>query len=135
METKERAHFQIGLQSAVYIIALKCLYVTIFSPFDQTSHSATTTMDRTTEELDYIINHVFVPPKLPQECDDDRDVALCRMAYEAAVQFPEYLAECHRPQWGVVTRMLENLLGTTRLFSEVEQASKIVNLQVGGRFS
>ncbi len=96
-------------------------------------------MDRSTEELDYIINHVFLPPKLPQEYDDGhqnelRDIALCRLAHEAAVQFPQYLAECHQTQWDVVTRMLENLLATTRLFDKEDCVAKIVNLQVGGRF-
>lgn len=97
-------------------------------------------MNRTSEELDYIITHVFLPPKLPQEYDhgpqtDLGDVALCRLAYEAAVQFPKYLAERHQTQWRVVIRMLENLLATTIVFDKENHVCKIVNLQVGGRFS
>lgn len=89
-------------------------------------------------ELEYAMNHVFLPPKLPQEHDSGPqaslgDIALCRFAYEAAVEFPQHLAAYHQTHWAVVIKMLENLLDTTRFFGKEYHVSKIVKLRVGGQ--
>ncbi|KJA23164.1 hypothetical protein HYPSUDRAFT_54564 [Hypholoma sublateritium FD-334 SS-4] len=88
------------------------------------------------DELQYAMNHVFLPPKLPQEHDPGPqaslgDIALCRFAYEAALQFPQYLAPCHQTQWNVVTKMLKNLLDTTKFSTRDDRVSRIVKLRVG----
>lgn len=90
-------------------------------------------------ELEYAMNHVFLPPKLPQEHDPGPqaslgDIALCRLAYEAAVQFPQYLPASHQTQWDVVIKMLKSLLDTTRFFGKEDHISKIAKLRVGGQF-
>ena len=62
--------------------------------------------------LSYIINHVFLPPKLPQEDDSgvDKDFALiaeCEAALNSfQAHFPSH--ECRR--WAACTRMLRKML-------------------------
>ena len=92
-----------------------------------------------TKELEYVLNHVFLPPQLPQEQDTGNEadlgaVTLCTLAYEAAVQFPQYLSVQDQSQWAFVIKMLGNLLDTTRVFEKQVQIDKILNMKVGGRF-
>ena len=90
------------------------------------------------DALQYAMNHIFLPPKLPQEQEPDLeacDIALCRLAYEAAVQFPQYLATYHQAHWAVVIKMLENLLYSTESFGKEYHVAKIMQLGVGGQFS
>lgn len=91
------------------------------------------------ETLHYILNHVFLPPKLPQEDDNVQpnlgDIILCQLAYDAAVQFPQYLLGNQHKQWAVVTKMLKNLLDTTQAFEKEEIALKIENLGDTGQVS
>ncbi|KJA23151.1 hypothetical protein HYPSUDRAFT_138178 [Hypholoma sublateritium FD-334 SS-4] len=89
-----------------------------------------------TKELDYVLNHVFLPPKLPQEHDtgpgaDLGAITLCELAYDAAVLFPQYLSEQYQLQWAVVIKMLGHLLDTTRVFEKQDQIDKILNMRVG----
>lgn len=92
-----------------------------------------------TKELDYVLNHVFLPPKLPQEQDIGPEanlgaITLCELAYDAAVQFPQYLSEQYQSQWAVVVKMLGHLLDTTRVFEKQGQIDKILSMRVGGQF-
>ncbi len=67
----------------------------IFNPLGLQT-SSTTTMDA----LQYAMNHIFLPPKLPQEQEPNPqacDLALCQLAYEAAVQFTQYYIRCMPP--------------------------------------
>ena len=46
----------------------------------------------------YMLHHVFLPPELPQEDDNDdnkvdRDVTLCRLTYNASLKFASFLSE------------------------------------------
>ncbi|KAF9474197.1 hypothetical protein BDN70DRAFT_334295 [Pholiota conissans] len=67
------------------------------------------------EDLHYILNHVFLPPKLPQSNDNEMlnktgDLALCKLAYKAAASFPEHLPIQQRAQWATVIKMLKSLV-------------------------
>jgi hypothetical protein len=58
--------------------------------------------------LSFLVNHIFLPPKLPQRSDGSTEenrilldfVVDCARTYEEGVG---------HPQWAVVTKMLENL--------------------------
>jgi hypothetical protein len=64
------------------------------------------------QALPYIINHVFLPPKLPQEDDSgvDKDSALILECEAALKSFQAHLPshECRR--WAACTRMLRKML-------------------------
>ncbi|KAF8970976.1 hypothetical protein BDZ97DRAFT_1901937 [Flammula alnicola] len=68
------------------------------------------------EDLLYMLNHVFLPPKLPQEDDTmaHRDVALCGFAYNASREFVRFLSQSQQQQWSSISKMLKTLLETTR---------------------
>jgi hypothetical protein len=88
------------------------------------------------EDALYILNHVFLPPKLPQEDDADRirDVVLCRLVYDASLEFTQSLPEIQRPQWLIVTQMLDMFLETTRILDKKRLIEKILQMKDGGRF-
>ncbi|KAG8950798.1 hypothetical protein FRC03_012736, partial [Tulasnella sp. 419] len=67
----------------------------------------------------FIINHVFMPPKLPQEddVDEENEQALCETVYEAAKEFANYLSEEERTHWNRIRRMLNQFLATHRTSS------------------
>ncbi|KAF8956266.1 hypothetical protein BDZ97DRAFT_1925658 [Flammula alnicola] len=68
------------------------------------------------EDLLYMLNHVFLTPKLPQEGDTKarRDIALCGFAYNASREFARFLSQSQQQQWSIVSQMLKTLLETTR---------------------
>ncbi|KAI3609463.1 hypothetical protein WG66_001304, partial [Moniliophthora roreri] len=61
--------------------------------------------------LSYIINHVFLPPKLPQSCDESAEnyAGLCRVILRCAQEYREKVPEEERPRWDPVVKMLDNL--------------------------
>ncbi|KAF7350232.1 hypothetical protein MVEN_01326600 [Mycena venus] len=64
------------------------------------------------DELNYLIHHVFLPPKLPQEEDGSRqaDRVLCTRIICEAISFQGTLVSPHDLQkWAVATRMLQHL--------------------------
>lgn len=89
------------------------------------------------ETLHYILNHVFLPPEAPQKDDNAQpnlgDIALCRLACDEAVRFPPYLLGRQQKQWGIVTKMLQNLLDTTQAFETAEVTAKIMDLKDAGQ--
>jgi hypothetical protein len=85
------------------------------------------------EDLRYVLNHVFLPPKLPQEDDHnvDHDVVLCRLAYKASLEFGTRLSP--QRKWSTVTKMLENLLESTQLLNNDVLFANILRLRDGGQ--
>ena len=83
----------------------------------------------------YILNHVFLPPKLPQEDDTktDCDIALCRLVYDASVDFADFLSKPQQQQWSTVIQMLATLLKTTQVFDADVLAKNILRLEDGGQ--
>ena len=62
--------------------------------------------------LPYIINHVFLPPKLPQKDDSSpsRDAALAEALLEGLEAFHDLLPGPEQPQWSPLIRMIRQVL-------------------------
>lgn len=62
--------------------------------------------------LHYIINHVFLPPKLPQKDDNDveMDFAIIEKCKEALQSFQAYISTNGDWRWAVCDKMLEKML-------------------------
>ena len=88
------------------------------------------------EDILYTLNHVFLPPKLPQEDDTraDRDVALCRFVYYASQEFTDFLSQTQQQQWSIVHQMLKTLLETTQVLDKDVLVKNILRLGNGGQF-
>lgn len=84
-------------------------------------------------ELDYIITHVFLPPKLPQKGELDRDEgkALIDLITEAAAEWKNIIPSEERPDWEPIVRMLHHLRDFQTL-SEGQVASWITQMHPGG---
>ncbi|KAK7056950.1 hypothetical protein VNI00_002668 [Paramarasmius palmivorus] len=61
--------------------------------------------------LDYIINHVFLPLKLPQKSDESADnyAALCRVIAQCSEQYRERVPDHEKPIWDPIVKMLNTL--------------------------
>ena len=87
------------------------------------------------KDIRYILNHVFLPPKLPQEddYDADHDVALCRFAHNVSLEFNTRLSQSPQRKWRTVMQMLKNLLESTRLLDNDVLVRNILHLGDGGQ--
>ena len=67
------------------------------------------------KDLHYLLNHVFLPPKLPQQNDSDQeqDIVLCQQIYSATREFTGFLSQHQRQKWSVLRRMLKMLVQTS----------------------
>ncbi|KAK0465643.1 hypothetical protein IW261DRAFT_1160704 [Armillaria novae-zelandiae] len=64
---------------------------------------------------DCIVNHVFMPPVLPQADDRDlsHDAALCRAVLDCARRYQSHLLnDAHKSRWDVIIKMLQNFEAT-----------------------
>ncbi|KAH0566189.1 hypothetical protein GP486_000421 [Trichoglossum hirsutum] len=63
-------------------------------------------------KLRYIVNHVFLPPKLPQQDDSGvvKDTALIEKCLEALTSFQAQVPVKEHPEWEPCIRMLRNML-------------------------
>jgi hypothetical protein len=61
--------------------------------------------------LHYVVDHVFLPPKLPQEDDssDSNDATLCDMVHKAAEAFCNVLPAHKQGRWTPILKMLDNI--------------------------
>lgn len=79
--------------------------------------------------LEYIINHVFCPLKLPQASDHtlENDIALSQVVLDAARAFKDQLSSDKHQFWASSFKMLQNLRDSTRfsVMSLVEVQSQI----------
>lgn len=64
------------------------------------------------KELDYIIHHVFLPPKLPQKDDSgvEKTNALIEMVLAATSLLQDHLPEQERSEWNPCMKMMRNML-------------------------
>jgi hypothetical protein len=89
------------------------------------------------EDLLYVLNHVFLPPKLPQEDDYDpgHDFALCQLAYHASNDFArfKFLSDFQKRKWKSVSRMVEGLLKATSVLDKDVLVRAILCLERGGQ--
>ena len=63
-------------------------------------------------DLDYIINHVFLPPQLPHKDDTNASLSahLIEKVIEAQRSFHDHVPEEQRSRWTSLTKMTTNLL-------------------------
>ena len=66
------------------------------------------------EDLHYYINHIFLPPKLPQEAEDceharSAEQGLLRLLHDStkSIQLSQINAECSTGSWNTIERMVE----------------------------
>ncbi|KAK7053180.1 hypothetical protein VNI00_003799 [Paramarasmius palmivorus] len=61
--------------------------------------------------LPYVINHVFLPPKLPQHSDESAEnyTGLCRTILHCAEEYSRNVANNERVRWSSIVRMLKRL--------------------------
>ena len=85
--------------------------------------------------LRYTLNHVFLPPKLPQkdDYDADLDAALCRFAYDAALEFAAFLSESQQGRWSTVSRMLKNMRHAAGVLDNDVLVTNILDLEIEGQ--
>ncbi|TAQ90964.1 hypothetical protein B7494_g730 [Chlorociboria aeruginascens] len=67
------------------------------------------------DDLNYSINHVFLPPKLPQRDDrgPGRDAALTKICLNALELFQRQLLTDEKPPWQRTAKMVKNFLAYT----------------------
>jgi hypothetical protein len=85
--------------------------------------------------LPYIVNHVFFPPKLPQRDDFDtiKELALCEIVHQYAVEYQATLSIDQKSQWDPITRMLVNLCDTQESLSEEQIKRSMMEMTPGGK--
>lgn len=69
------------------------------------------------DNLSYLSNHIFLPPKLPQKDDlkQPHVVALSRLASDIAKEYRDRLDATQRCCWDPIVRMLERMYRLTDL--------------------
>lgn len=63
------------------------------------------------DNLNYIVTHVSLPPKLPQESDwsSSNEYSLCQATHRCAVAYMDLLPQSKRAKWKHIIRLLQNL--------------------------
>lgn len=89
------------------------------------------------DDLLYILNHVFLPPKLPQEDegDDARDIhniALASLVHEAAVDFLSLVSAEYTERWSAIIKMLELFKRYTEALNQDDVAADMMGMVQGG---
>lgn len=103
-------------------------------------------MDYTDEELSYIVNHVFIPPKLPLKEEYGRrnkDSALTRFISSVAHEFRASLKQEDNQSykgfdlaWVMICRMLETThsLHASSHLDEQQLKNALVQMKVNGTY-
>ena len=89
-------------------------------------------------DLRSVVEHVFLPPKLPQEAQSDdaehgTNVALCRILNDAAAAFRQYLSPSQELVWARMEKMIEYILrAASSPLAEVNLAGVLAGLDING---
>ena len=90
------------------------------------------------ENLPSVIDHVFMPPKLPQIHPGERkeqktNVALCNSLIEAAQNFLQFLPPSEGPLWIQMIKMMELARRAAKApFNEVDLQHVLSDMGIGG---
>ena len=85
-----------------------------------------------------VVEHVFLPPKLPQEAPTEEaerrtNVALCHILIQAARAFLKDLSPIRLPLWGRMITMMESISQAAKVPQvEVELVRVLSKLVIGG---
>ncbi len=85
-----------------------------------------------------VVNHVFMPPKLPQEdpseqMEQSTNVALCDKLLEAAREFFQYVPTSQRSLWMHMIKMMELIRGAAEVpLEEASLQHVISSMAIGG---
>jgi len=88
--------------------------------------------------LRLVIDHVFMPPKLPQEYPGKRkerktNVALCNSLIEAAQDFLQFLPPSEGPLWMQMIKMIELARRAAKApFNKVDLQRVLSDMDIGG---
>jgi hypothetical protein len=84
--------------------------------------------------LEYIVNHVFLPPKLPQLNDTtpDEEVALTKLFHDTLNSFIGLLPEENQDDWITLPPMLSILLDNGNLRSPIRNLDKKLDEMLEG---
>ncbi|KZP26585.1 hypothetical protein FIBSPDRAFT_928540 [Athelia psychrophila] len=87
------------------------------------------------DSLEYIANHAFFPPKLPQEDDYQicHEEALCSSVVNSALAYREHIPADDRDRWDRITKMLQHLQATQEFESLYKESLResITGMQTG----
>ena len=90
--------------------------------------------------LTSVIEHVFMPPKLPQahpgeQAERDTNIALCNSLIEAAQDFLHILTSSQSSLWLHMIKMMESARRTVNApFEEVDLQRVLSAMDVGGTY-
>lgn len=102
------------------------------------------TMELTDSELNYLVNHLFLPPKLPQQEEKDRhkkDDLLSKYILSIADEFNSLVREADggtneevTKAWRVIHRMLEKFqrLHSSETLDANQLGTALLGMQVNG---
>ncbi len=85
-----------------------------------------------------VVEHVFLPPKLPQEApteeaERETNVALCHILIQAARAFSQGLSPLRQSLWARMIKMMGSIYRTARApLVEAELAGALSGLAMGG---
>jgi uncharacterized protein DUF6606 len=100
--------------------------------------SALTVNDSDSDILRLVVEHVFMPPKLPQEdlgeqIEQKTNVALCNNLIEAARDFLPDVPFSQHSLWMHVIKMMEIVRRAAQVpFDESEMQRVFLNMEIGG---
>jgi hypothetical protein len=92
--------------------------------------------DNKLHQLGYIINHIFLPPELPQQYDHDldNDCALCDVILTSAMTYRQSLPLDEQIRWDPIVKMLQSLykFHDSDVFSKDSINEAVREMQPGG---
>ena len=101
-------------------------------------HNTDIDSDTLKDTLLSVVEHVFLPPRLPQEAPTEEaerrtNVALCHILIQAARVFLKDLSPVRQPLWGGMITMMESISQAARVPRvEAELVRVLSNLVIGG---
>jgi hypothetical protein len=88
--------------------------------------------------LTSVVEHVFMPPKLPQyhpykETERETNLALCDSLIDAARQFLQFLPSSESPLWMQMIKMIQSARRAEKVpLKDVELQRVLSNMAIGG---
>jgi hypothetical protein len=92
------------------------------------------------EILRLVIDHVFMPPKLPQihpgkQKEQETNVALCNSLIEAAQDFLQFLPPSEGPLWMQMIKMMELARRAAKFpFDAIDLQRVLSDMAIGGTY-